>query len=136
MLKGAPEVVLRACRYVQIDDQVTTLPEEFPLMLAAVIGEMTSQGQRVIALAYRPKMDQVDLVCVMFYRVVCILIAMHLQTNRDHVNAEMCFLGLVGIYDPPRPESGPSVLKAQAAGISVHMLTGAWVLGLLLVTCV
>ncbi|KAJ1931737.1 hypothetical protein FBU59_006612, partial [Linderina macrospora] len=36
----------------------------------------------------------------------------------------MTFLGLVGIYDPPRPESRPSVLECYRAGIQVTMLTG------------
>lgn len=34
------------------------------------------------------------------------------------------FLGLVAIYDPPRPESEIAVAQAHAAGIEVHMLTG------------
>src|SRR5690606_10535922 len=33
-------------------------------------------------------------------------------------------LGLVGIYDPPRPESKGAVHSAHKAGINVYMLTG------------
>jgi Na+-exporting ATPase len=36
----------------------------------------------------------------------------------------MTLLGLIGIYDPPRPESLGSVQSCQRAGIVVHMLTG------------
>jgi Na+-exporting ATPase len=36
----------------------------------------------------------------------------------------MTFLGLAGIYDPPRPESREAVRACRAAGITVHMLTG------------
>ncbi|KAG0058807.1 potassium/sodium eff, partial [Podila epicladia] len=43
---------------------------------------------------------------------------------REEVETNMVFLGLVGIYDPPRAESRPAVLKCYEAGIRVHMLTG------------
>ena len=36
----------------------------------------------------------------------------------------MTLLGLIGIYDPPRPESLSAVQECQRAGIIVHMLTG------------
>ena len=36
----------------------------------------------------------------------------------------MTLLGLIGIYDPPRPESLNAVQECQRAGIIVHMLTG------------
>lgn len=36
----------------------------------------------------------------------------------------MTFLGLIGLYDPPRVESLASVQECQRAGIVVHMLTG------------
>lgn len=44
--------------------------------------------------------------------------------KRDVIEQDLVFLGLVGIYDPPRPESRPSVLACQNAGICVRMLTG------------
>lgn len=36
----------------------------------------------------------------------------------------MTLLGLIGVADPPRPESLQSVQSCQRAGIIVHMLTG------------
>ncbi|ORY15986.1 sodium P-type ATPase-like protein [Clohesyomyces aquaticus] len=44
--------------------------------------------------------------------------------SRDGVEENLIFRGLVGLYDPPRPESQRSVRQCQKAGISVHMLTG------------
>lgn len=44
--------------------------------------------------------------------------------DRAKVESEMTFLGLIGIYDPPRPESLNAVQECQRAGIIVHMLTG------------
>ncbi|KAH8078053.1 sodium transport atpase [Cristinia sonorae] len=46
------------------------------------------------------------------------------QPPRKSVERGLTFLGLVGIYDPPRPESAPSVAQFKKASIKVHMLTG------------
>ncbi|KAK4188642.1 putative type IID cation-transporting ATPase [Podospora australis] len=44
--------------------------------------------------------------------------------KREEFERDLEFRGLIGIYDPPRPESRPSVFKCHQAGIGVHMLTG------------
>ncbi|KXX74502.1 Calcium-transporting ATPase 3 [Madurella mycetomatis] len=44
--------------------------------------------------------------------------------ERAAVEAQLTFLGLAGLYDPPRLESAAAVSKCQQAGITVHMLTG------------
>ena len=46
------------------------------------------------------------------------------QLLRDHVERDLTFLGLVGIYDPPREETAQSIRECTDAGINVHMLTG------------
>ncbi|KAL2157262.1 hypothetical protein VTH06DRAFT_6302 [Thermothelomyces fergusii] len=43
---------------------------------------------------------------------------------RSAVERDLGFLGLVGLYDPPRVESAAAVRRCQRAGITVHMLTG------------
>ena len=43
---------------------------------------------------------------------------------REQLERKLVFIGLVGIYDPPRPESRQSVELCRRAGIEVHMLTG------------
>jgi potassium/sodium efflux P-type ATPase len=43
---------------------------------------------------------------------------------RGEAESDLILHGLIGIYDPPRPESKPSVLAFQKAGITVHMVTG------------
>ena len=44
--------------------------------------------------------------------------------DRDDVERDLVFLGLVGLRDPPKPESGPAVQECDQAGITVRMLTG------------
>jgi Na+-exporting ATPase len=67
---------------------------------------LAAQGLRVIALSTRrtPSSSSIP--------------------SREDTEAEMTFLGLAGIYDPPRPESREAVRACRAAGITVHMLTG------------
>jgi len=44
--------------------------------------------------------------------------------RQNEVEHDMCFLGFVGIYDPPRPETKGAVQTCIDAGIAVHMVTG------------
>lgn len=44
--------------------------------------------------------------------------------QRSAVETSLAFLGLAGLYDPPRLESATAVKRCQEAGITVHMLTG------------
>ncbi|KAK3654398.1 P-type ATPase [Elasticomyces elasticus] len=46
------------------------------------------------------------------------------EIDRSMVECDLTFRGLIGLYDPPRPESAPSVRQCHEAGIEVHMLTG------------
>ncbi|KAF2646594.1 sodium transport ATPase 5 [Massarina eburnea CBS 473.64] len=44
--------------------------------------------------------------------------------RRETIEKDLRFIGLVAIYDPPRLQSKNAVQECQAAGITVHMLTG------------
>lgn len=45
-------------------------------------------------------------------------------SDRPKAESGLEFLGLVGVYDPPRPGTLDSVASCRRAGITVHMLTG------------
>lgn len=115
--KGAPERVIELCTY-KLDDKGNTqhLTQEDRTKVDQHIRDLAAQGLRTICLSYRkdatrlfpipanePFIDAYD---------------------RDQVERDLVFLGIVGIYDPPRPESRPSVIACQHAGICVRMLTG------------
>ncbi|KAF9142601.1 Na+ ATPase [Linnemannia schmuckeri] len=117
-LKGATERVIGCCTYWRDGDierslvgEKGTERETFEEMMTEKMDILAEKGLRVLTLAYRrfeppPGVDLVH------------------GLDRTSIEADMVFLGLIGIYDPPRAESRPAVLKCYDAGIRVHMLTG------------
>ncbi|KAI8365741.1 hypothetical protein BD560DRAFT_372463 [Blakeslea trispora] len=98
--KGAVEKILPICQGAE--------SKEWQDEVMSRVDSLAAKGLRVIALAYRKEEGAVY----------------DANTNRDLVEKDLIFLGLTGIYDPPRPESLQAVKEAHQAGISVHMLTG------------
>lgn len=70
---------------------------------------LASQGLRVLALASKPWEGS---------------ITKGEEVDRKQIEEGLTFRGLVGLYDPPRPETADSVKQCHKAGIQVHMLTG------------
>lgn len=101
-VKGATERILPLC--------TSGLPKD-PDMVMRTVDELASQGLRVIALACRRLPDGIKR-------------EQAKAMNREQVESDLEFLGLTGIYDPPRAESRQAVREAHRAGIMVHMLTG------------
>ncbi|KAJ1655447.1 hypothetical protein IWQ61_004814 [Dispira simplex] len=110
-LKGATERVLDCCRFVYQNDQVIPMTDEFQAALMEEVTSLATRGLRVLSLACRP----VD---------VTTLPSNSDDWKREVIDQDMIFLGLAGIYDPPRPETWLSVQECYDAGITVHMLTG------------
>ncbi|CAN9500917.1 unnamed protein product [Ophioblennius macclurei] len=99
-MKGAPEVVASLCKKA-------TVPENF----AEVLESYTKQGFRVIALAHRRLESKLT-----WHKVQNI--------NRDHIEANMEFLGLIIMQNKLKPET-PAVLRdLHRANIRTVMVTG------------
>lgn len=102
-LKGAPEQVLARC------DRQFTRHGEQPLEGArwhAAIEAIAAQGQRVLALAMHRTPNPID------------------NLSAQTLTTPLCFVGLVGLIDPPRDEAIAAVAECQQAGIRVKMITG------------
>ncbi|PHH63628.1 hypothetical protein CDD81_5609 [Ophiocordyceps australis] len=70
--------------------------------------DMAAQGLRVLCVAHKEITGHYDI-----------------DTQaRDEVESGLRFLGLAGLYDPPRPETASAVRLCRQAGIAVHMVTG------------
>ncbi|KAG5492621.1 hypothetical protein JKF63_01200 [Porcisia hertigi] len=115
--KGAPERVIDLCTYkIAQDGKVAILKQEDRERVDQYICDLAAQGLRTICFACRDGATKIfpipaDKPFIDAY-------------SRDEVERDLVFLGIVGIYDPPRPESRPSVIACQHAGICVRMLTG------------
>eukprot|EP01124_Arcella_intermedia_P023175 TRINITY_DN3620_c0_g1_i6.p1 TRINITY_DN3620_c0_g1~~TRINITY_DN3620_c0_g1_i6.p1 ORF type:complete len:989 (+),score=236.56 TRINITY_DN3620_c0_g1_i6:27-2993(+) len=110
--KGAPERLLENCTHILVPNkdentyETKEITKKFLRTIQKANDAYTQKGLRVLALAYRPE--------IKFTK----------NMEREEVEKDLIFLGLVGIYDPPREQSLPAVKTCKTAGIVVHMATG------------
>jgi Na+-exporting ATPase len=109
--KGAVERVIQSCTtYLTSDGEDTQeVTEEFRNEILQNMEALAGLGLRVLALASKKYPTEVK---------------KGAEVDRASVESELVFRGLIGLYDPPRPESAPAVRQCHEAGIEVHMLTG------------
>ncbi|KAF2968721.1 hypothetical protein GQX73_g4791 [Xylaria multiplex] len=112
--KGAVERVLDSCKFINAGGEVQPLSEEGKRQVLANMEVFASQGLRVLAFAHK----------LLIEKISDALPEKQPSPQRDGFEKDLIFLGLIGIYDPPRLESKESVRVCQQAGITVHMLTG------------
>lgn len=103
---GAPESVLERCRTVVWDNELKQLSAKELTTIETQMGQLSGSGLRVVALARFPA------------PVTETLTTDHLQANNG------TFIGMVGLYDPPRKEVGKALQEARQAGIKIVMATG------------
>ncbi len=97
--KGAPEIIISKCKYIDNDGSTKIITPEIKETLSKKINEMTSNALRVIGFAYKTK-----------------------DENPDEEN--LTFTGLVGIIDPAKKSAEKAVEDCKKAGIKVVMITG------------
>ncbi|KAB2107828.1 Sodium transport ATPase 5 [Alternaria gaisen] len=109
--KGAVERVIQSCTTYFADGKEQSQPvtEEFRNEILAHMASLAGLGLRVLALASKKYPADVE---------------KGAEVERASVESELVFRGLIGLYDPPRPESAVAVRQCHEAGIEVHMLTG------------
>ncbi|KAJ4186581.1 P-type ATPase [Fusarium solani] len=108
--KGAVERVISSCSHYAVGDEIKEMTDSIGEDVLSNMEALARLGLRVLALASRTDIR-------------------HFQENeanleRGQFEQDLIFRGLIGLYDPPRPESAPSVKMFHEAGVSVHMLTG------------
>lgn len=104
--KGAPESVLGACATALDGEGVQRpLTPELTASIRARFEESARDGLRVLGFARRalgPEPAQ----------------------ERGRLERDLCFLGLIAMRDPPRPEVADAVARCHEAGIRVLVITG------------
>ncbi|KAL4804215.1 hypothetical protein BDV18DRAFT_142725 [Aspergillus unguis] len=111
--KGAVERIVDACTTAvwEGSSEPSALTDDKKNQIFQNMEELAKLGLRVLALAHRPYDEKVRLL-------------EGSELNRDEIEKDLCFLGLIGLYDPPRPETAGSIAACYRAGITVHMVTG------------
>jgi len=107
-VNGAPGPLLARCTQLYTGTGIRPLTAPDREQLLAQTSAMATQALRVLASAYR------DLDAA----------SADAATAADAVERDLVFVGLTGMYDPPRPEAKAAVAKCRAAGIRVVMITG------------
>jgi Ca2+-transporting ATPase len=104
--KGAVDSLLEVSDKVWLDGQILPMTPEYQERITAQNNRFAAQGLRVLGMAFR-LVEQAPA-----------------DDKWESIEAEMVFVGMVGIIDPPREEVHDAVLKCQKAGIRVVMITG------------
>ncbi|KAJ5889635.1 hypothetical protein N7504_010445 [Penicillium tannophilum] len=109
--KGAVERVLESCTSIKWspDSQAVPLNEDINDEILENMEALAKEGLRVLALAGREHTSNSN---------------SDETLPREEVEKDLVFYGLIGLYDPPRPETAGAISQCYKAGISVHMVTG------------
>lgn len=107
--KGATERLIDDCPTIMKGMEEVPMTEEMKGEIMKNLESLARLGLRVLSLASRKGFRKVDT---------------KEDLDRAEFEKDLVFHGLVGIYDPPRAESAPSVRMCHEAGVGVHMLTG------------
>ncbi len=95
--KGAPESILKLVTHLQVGETEVPLTKKHLSTIHQTLNEWASTGLRVLAFSYKKT---------------------HSGTTGQ------TFLGMVAIYDAPRPEIKQAVMQARTAGIRTVIITG------------
>ncbi len=104
--KGAPDEVLKRCTKALVNGKEVELTDEIRANILASNKAMADQALRVLSAAQK----HLDVEPAVY--------------DSEHVECDLCFIGLVGMIDPVRPEVKPAIDECRNAGIRAIMITG------------
>ncbi|MDU4860635.1 MAG: calcium-translocating P-type ATPase, PMCA-type [Terrisporobacter othiniensis] len=117
LTKGAPEVLLDLCTFVQKGENIIPITEEIKTDILKEIEKLQVKSMRTLGFAYKQISSGAEEAEV----------ALTLENETIDISLEennLVFSGFVGIRDPLRPDVVESVKVANHAGVAVKMLTG------------
>ncbi len=103
---GAPDVVIGKCTSALIDGKEVKMTDELRQTLFAENKKLADRALRVLAAGRRIYSSAPE------------------SYEPDKMEADLCFLGLVGMIDPVRPEVKDAINECRSAGIRPIMITG------------
>lgn len=106
-VKGATEVLLPKCDFVDGKDTPTKITPDLVDHVRRLTTDFAAKGYRVISIAYR-HLDKIPTG----------------KNARDETESNLIYLGFACIVDPPREGVKEAVAACHSAGINVIMITG------------
>ncbi|MBE6703173.1 MAG: cation-translocating P-type ATPase, partial [Ruminococcaceae bacterium] len=104
--KGAPDEILKRCTKALVGGVEVDMTEEIRAAALTANKNMADQALRVLAASKK------------------VLTAEPAVYQAEAVECDLCFVGLVGMIDPVRPEVKPAIDECRSAGIRPIMITG------------
>jgi len=106
MVKGAPDLLLHRCTHVLKDGVSVPLDDAGRAAITEANVRLASSALRVLGAAER------------------VVESAQAAGQAANIEQGLTFVGLYGMYDPPRAEAKAAVAQCHAAGIRVVMITG------------
>ncbi len=104
--KGAPDEILRRCTSALIGGKTVPMTEQIRKDVLSANKAMADKALRVLAVALKNLGEAPA------------------SYEPEALENELCFIGLVGMIDPVRPEVKPAIDECRSAGIRPIMITG------------
>lgn len=105
-LKGAPDIAIDLCDSILINGAVHPFNETHRQAYLSAYEDLARRGERVLLFAYAPAPNR------------------SIWNSDDIPAGGYVFIGLAGLFDPPRPEVSSAVKALHEAGIKIVMITG------------
>ena len=108
--KGAPDVILKKCRYYKQGNRINPLDNEMIKTIENENRKMAERALRVIAVTYKN------------------INVLPSKIQSADLEDNLIFVGLIGMIDPPREGVKEAVQTCKKAGIKTVMITGDHIL--------
>lgn len=105
-VKGAPEVLLSACTFIEKDGRVRPLTDNDRKHILQINEQLADKAMRVLAVSYR------------------VFAGLPEKYEAKTIERELTFVGMLAMIDPPREEVKKAMADCKTAGIRTIMITG------------
>ncbi|NSW89354.1 MAG: calcium-translocating P-type ATPase, SERCA-type [Firmicutes bacterium] len=106
LTKGAPDMLLKYCSKILINDEILPLSQSHLKEIEKANSLMAGKALRVLAMAFK----DIDIIPE--------------NISSENIENDLVFVGLTGMIDPPRVEVKNAVKVCRQAGIKPIMITG------------
>ncbi len=104
--KGAPDEIIKRCTKIYENGEIKELTEERKQEALTMNKNMADRALRVLAVGLKKLDNEPN------------------EYSSEALENDLCFIGLVGMIDPVRPEVKPAIDQCRTAGIRPIMITG------------